>query len=170
MELEAWPGACAIACARTQPMHTCSAESGIEHSGTSFVAERRARSSLEKAPTRSVTPLPYPARARLRPVALRPTLSDGLPLSCRLSEETATEPPMQGSVRVKTSLPYVRRIHRETLALSEKTIYCLWLRIVLLKRSVGGLIAAGLKNSPIKGYVGWGRENYATRERRETAN
>ena len=92
MEQKARPCAGAIACAMTQQMQTCSGESDMEHSGTSFLAERRARSSLEKAPTRSVTPLPYPARARLRPVALRPTLSDGLPLSCRLSEKTATEP------------------------------------------------------------------------------
>jgi len=97
LEQKARPCACAIAiaCAMTQQMQTCSGESDIPHSGTSFLAERRARSSLEKAPTRSVTPLPYPARARLRPVALRPTLSDGLPLSCRLSEETATKPQMQ---------------------------------------------------------------------------
>jgi len=35
---------------------------------------------------------------------------------------------------------------------------------------VGGLIVAGLKNSQIKGYAGWERENYETRERREKAN
>jgi len=139
--------AIAIACAMTQQMQTCSGESDIPHSGTSFLAERRARSSLEKAPTRSVTPLPYPAVAGLRPVALRPTLSDGLPLSCRLSEKNRHRTARcSDRFGVKSSVSSFRRIHRETLALFEKTIYCLWLRIVLLKRSVGGLIAAGLKN------------------------
>jgi hypothetical protein len=32
---------------------------------------------------------------------------------------------------------------------------------------VNAVIVDSLKNSPIKGYAGWERENYETRERRE---
>jgi hypothetical protein len=64
---------------------------------------------------------------------------------------------------------FFRRIRQETLALFKKTIYCLWLRIVLLKCSVSAVMADSLKNSPIKGYAGWERENYETREKANQA-